>query len=204
MNQHVLILSLSWLAYFLLHSLLASLWFKQVVNHYCPRCAASYRLAYNILATLLLLPLLLLMMQWQQAFLWSWKGGMLWFMNAMALLSILGFVVTLKYYDMAEFIGLRQLQTATIEDQEQFSLSPLHHFVRHPWYFFGLVILWTRSMDIMMLVSVMAMTLYFIIGSWLEERKLVHYHGDIYLRYQKRVPALIPLPWRFLRSGEKL
>lgn len=202
MNNHILLLILSWVTYFVIHSLLASLWFKQWVGNYCPRCLVVYRLSYNILATILLLIPLMLMIQWKGQLLWQWQGVMLWFMNGLSLLAILGFIVTLKYYDMSEFLGFKQLKEFTESEPEQFTISPFHRYVRHPWYFFAIVIMWTRPMDSMMLTSVIAMTLYFAIGLWLEERKLVQHYGDIYCRYQQQVPALIPLPWRFLRSGE--
>jgi len=74
--------------------------------------------------------------------------------------------------------------------------------VRHPWYFLGLVLIWTRDMDPAFLLSASAMTLYFVVGSLLEERKLIRYHGEVYRRYRKRVPGLIPLPWKYLPAEE--
>jgi hypothetical protein len=85
-----------------------------------------------------------------------------------------------------------------VEDQERFYISPLHRFVRHPWYSLGLVLVWTRDMNGPLLLSASAITLYFIVGSRLEERKLLVYHGEAYRRYRARVPGLIPLPWRYL------
>ena len=43
-----------------------------------------------------------------------------------------------------------------------------------------------------MLVSAVLLTLYFVVGSHLEEKKLAAFHGDIYRRYMQRVPGLIP------------
>ena len=105
---------------------------------------------------------------------------------------------------MQEFLGLRQLQlhVRKVEDQEHFHLSPFHRYVRHPWYFFGLVLIWTRDMSVTTLLSSVMITLYFIVGSWLEEKKLLVYHGDTYRRYMARVPGLIPLPWKFLSVEE--
>ena len=36
------------------------------------------------------------------------------------------------------------------------------------------------------------LTRYVLLGTWLEERKLVLEFGDAYLHYQKEVPMLIP------------
>ena len=52
------------------------------------------------------------------------------------------------------------------------------------------------------LLSSVMITVYFIIGSHLEEKKLLVYHGDTYRRYMARVPGLIPLPWKSLSAEE--
>jgi protein-S-isoprenylcysteine O-methyltransferase Ste14 len=124
--------------------------------------------------------------------------------NGLALAAIFGFWLSLRSYDMQEFLGLRQLQfhDRKVEDQERFHLSPFHRYVRHPWYFFGLVLIWTRDMSVTTLLSSVFITLYFVIGSRLEERKLLVYHGDVYRRYMARVPGLIPLPWKFLTADQ--
>ena len=46
-----------------------------------------------------------------------------------------------------------------------------------------------RVMDI---VANSVLTIYIIIGTVLEERKLVLEFGDTYIRYQREVPMLIP------------
>jgi protein-S-isoprenylcysteine O-methyltransferase Ste14 len=70
--------------------------------------------------------------------------------------------------------------------------------VRHPWYFLGLVILWTREMDAALLTSAVVLTLYLAIGARLEDNKLVTLYGESYRRYREKVPGLVPLPWRHL------
>ena len=48
------------------------------------------------------------------------------------------------------------------------------------------------------IISAILISLYFILGSHLEEKKLIAYNGDQYRLYRKYVAALVPLPWRFL------
>jgi hypothetical protein len=57
-------------------------------------------------------------------------------------------------------------------------------------------------MDLAFLTTAILITLYFMVGAWLEEKKLLIYHGEQYRRFQKEVPMLFPLPWRFLTRGE--
>jgi protein-S-isoprenylcysteine O-methyltransferase Ste14 len=198
------LLALSWLGYFALHSVLASLRMKSWVASRYPQRMPLYRLSFNILAVLMLLPILWLMVRNPGPTLWAWQGLAAWLANGLALAAAFGFMKSLNYYDTQEFLGLRQWKSRTqrVEDQEGFHLSPFHRYVRHPWYSFGLVLIWTRDMNAAMLLSGVMMTVYFIIGSRLEEKKLVVYHGDVYRSYMDRVPGLIPLPWKSLTGKE--
>ena len=202
--RDIVLLLLCWIGYSVLHSALASLGVKRRVAADWPHLMPYYRLMFNILALLLLLPILWLTYHDPEPMLWRWQGIAAWLANGLALAAIFGFWLSLKSYDMQEFLGLRQLQfhVRKVEDQEHFHLSPFHRFVRHPWYFFGLILIWTRDMSVTTLLSSMFITLYFLVGSRLEEKKLLVYHGDTYRRYMARVPGLIPLPWKSLTAEE--
>jgi protein-S-isoprenylcysteine O-methyltransferase Ste14 len=197
-------LALYWLAYFVVHSLLASLAAKRSVARRWPRRMPLYRLAFNAIALLLLLPAAALVHAWDGPLLWRWTGGWWWLAQGVALVALLLFLHASRCYDTGEFLGLRQWRSneRRVEDQERFRISPYHRFVRHPWYALGLVMLWTRQMDAAALVSACAITLYLLIGLRLEERKLLVLHGARYRAYRDRVPALLPRPWRRLSPKE--
>jgi len=203
-GTHLTLLAGSWILYGAIHSLLATEQLKQWAKKAFPDAFHAYRLAYNLLATVLLLVPLWLMYQYPGDPLWHWPDGVGLAMNAAALAALVGFALSLRAYDNAEFLGLRQLscRTGQTASTPPMSLSTAHRFVRHPWYFYGLVILWTREMNAALLTSAVIITLYLVIGSRLEERKLVACYGDAYRAYQRRVPALIPLPWRFLTRSQ--
>ena len=52
------------------------------------------------------------------------------------------------------------------------------------------------------LISSVFITLYFVVGSRLEEAKLIALYGERYRRYRARVPAFLPLPGRSLDPVE--
>ena len=160
----------------------------------------AYRLAFNTFSMILLLPILWLSFSWSSEPLWHWSPAIFWLLQFISVLTVVAFYFSLKYYDMAEFMGTKQWseRNTAVEDQEQFVIGEFHRFVRHPWYTMGIIIIWCRELDPVMLTSAVMITLYFIVGSRLEERKLLLYHGDIYRQYSKRVPALLPRPWRYL------
>lgn len=195
-------LGTSWAAYFALHSLLASLRLKSWVARKHPGLMPAYRLLYNLTATLLLLPLLYATLAWDGPWLWRFQGPWGVLADGLALAAIAGFFWSLRYYSGSDFLGLRQWREHAADDAQGLRISPFHRFVRHPWYFFGLVILWTRDMDAARLVTTVVASIYFVVGSRLEEQKLVHYYGDAYRRYLERVPGLLPVPWRALSASE--
>ncbi len=200
----VLTICLLWLGFFLVHSLTASLMLKQWVARHYAGLMPAYRIIFNILSGLLLIPVALLSYQWRSEPLWHWSPLMFWLTSAVAVLTVVAFFYSTRYYDMAEFFGLRQWRerNASAEDQEQFVIGEFHRFVRHPWYSMAIVLIWCREQDPIMLANTIMITLYFIIGSRFEERKLIQYHGDIYRRYREKVPGLLPRPWRYLTRSE--
>ncbi|MEN8213729.1 MAG: hypothetical protein ABFR19_05135 [Pseudomonadota bacterium] len=203
-TTQLVILILGWIAYFLLHSLLASLMVKRRVARCCPGWMPAYRLLFNFTAVILLLPLLWLTYSIDAHPLWRWSGAWGWLADSLALLAIAGFVWTTRYYQSGEFIGTRQLREreTRVEEQEHLHISPVHRYVRHPWYLFALMLMWSRDMNLPLLITVSMASLYFLFGSRLEERKLLSYYGEAYARYRERVPGLFPLPWRHLGREE--
>lgn len=197
-------LALGWITYALLHSALASFALKDRAAKRWPGFMPWYRLAYNAFAALAALPLAWLIYALPGDWLWRWTGAWAWLADGLALAALAGFAVSTRWYDMDEFLGLRQLRehAASADRAGGFAISPFHRFVRHPWYCFGLVLVWTRDMNAAWLLSALAITAYFALGSRLEERKLLALHGEAYRRYMARVPALLPLPWKFLGREE--
>lgn len=194
-------LALLWIAYGAWHSFTASMRVQGWFARRFPRGARLYRLLYNALAVLLAVPPLLLMWRYSGPPLWRWPGPLAWAAQAATLLALAGFAASLRAYDLGEFLGLTQLR-GTPGDAGPLRLSVWHRFVRHPWYFFGLVLLWSREMNAAWLVTAATLTAYLVVGVRLEERKLVARYGENYRRYQYAVPALIPRPWRHLSRRE--
>jgi protein-S-isoprenylcysteine O-methyltransferase Ste14 len=176
---HLTLLAAGWTLYGLIHSLLAS------------HCCKAW-------------PPLILLFSYPGSPLWHWPGALGWVADGAALAAIAGFIATFRIYDTSEFLGTRQLRnrSAALDDQAPMSVSWAHRFVRHPWYFLGLVVIWTREMNAALLTTAVILTLYVIAGSRLEERKLDDLYGERYRAYRQRVPALLPLPWRYLSRRE--
>ncbi|KPJ94264.1 MAG: hypothetical protein AMJ53_05635 [Gammaproteobacteria bacterium SG8_11] len=204
--ENILILVLLWIGYFVIHSWLASFTVKRWCQKTLPRFSPYYRISFNLLATLLLILPVGFMFAQQGDLIWQWRGYAKCLANGLAITAVVAFVWTLRFYDMREFTGIKQSreQVKEILDQESFKLSPIHRYVRHPWYSLALIIIWSRDMDYMVFTTAIMLSIYFFLGARLEETKLLAYHGDLYRQYCKKVPGIIPRPWRYLTKSEAL
>lgn len=203
-SLHLIALACTWLAYGLVHSLLAAEKTKRLFRQYLPGYFRAYRLLYNLLAGLLLLPPVWLLFTYSGELLWQWPSPVRWLADGLAVSALCAFAWSVGIYNTREFLGLSQLKNSqsSVDDVSPLSISPLHRYVRHPWYFLGLVIIWTREMNASLLVTAVFLTLYVIVGAWLEERKLLNRYGRRYALYLDKVPGLIPRPWRRLSKQE--
>ncbi|KOR30478.1 hypothetical protein TI04_05615 [Achromatium sp. WMS2] len=68
-----------------------------------------------------------------------------------------------------------------------------YRWVRHPIYFTSILLLWFYpDLTADRLVLNVILTLWIVLGAYLEEQDLVAIHGDAYRAYQRQVPMLIP------------
>lgn len=190
-------IALAWAGYGFMHSWFASNRIKLALTSRWPVAMRGYRLLYNILAVVLLIPPLWLTWKYSGPLVMHWP---IWFSWPIAAITVAGFVWSMKWYDGMDFMGWRQL--VANKSGGGLALSPMHRYVRHPWYALGLLFLWTRDANAGWLVAYVAITLYMLIGIHLEEQKLIANFGDAYRMYRKRVPALIPLPGRTLTAED--
>lgn len=176
----LLILAACWLLFGASHSLLAGHTLERAFGRHA-------RLAFNAIAVMAVaLPLGVWAWLPAQA-LWSEPEHLRWIRHGVTLLAGLGFVHTLRYYSLPGFLGLR-LETWPL------TFSPWHRWVRHPWYFLMLVAMWAQPLTDTWLVSALCMTAYLVIGSRMEEQRILRFHPDSYAEYCRIVPGL--LPWR--------
>lgn len=201
---YMITLALTWIGYGAAHSLTASSASKRWFAALHPHHVHLYRPLYNFIALALLVPPLGLLLVYPGSSLWHWPAWLGWLMDTAAALAIIAFIASARLYDMEEFTGLgawRSRQRAVQAPAPMRLLWP-HRFVRHPWYSLGLIILWSREMNAAWLLSAVIVTVYILIGSHLEETKLIASWGNQYRRYRAKVPGLVPRPWRYLTKQQ--
>jgi protein-S-isoprenylcysteine O-methyltransferase Ste14 len=89
------------------------------------------------------------------------------------------------------------VDATTDNQQTELVTRGLYCWMRHPLYTGGLLFIWfTPLMTRNLLALIVGLTLYLILGAFLEERRLLHEFGEAYAEYRRCVPMLIPLPWK--------
>lgn len=187
-----------------LHSLLASLTAKARARHLIGyrTAEAVYRLAYNAFSVITFLPVMALVGLLPDRPLYQFPLWLTLMTVPVQLLAALAALIVLWQVDLPRFLGLRQLSRWLAGEREprdppKLYTGGIYGWVRHPLYFFSLVFIWLAPiMTFNVLAFNVGVTLYFWIGSIFEERKLVAEFGEAYREHQRRVPRLIPIPWR--------
>ena len=197
----VLILTLFFTTYAGLHSLLAALSLKNWAQRLFGAGAERwYRLAYNVISVITLLPLFPLLAWLPNQTLYVVPSPWRWLMVGGQLVALVALAITLLQTGVFHFLGLAQLVAAQPAETGTLNTGGFYGWVRHPLYFFSLLFLWlTPVMTTTLLTTTLLCTLYFYLGSIFEERRLVAEFGSAYQDYQQRVPRL--LPFRFNLPG---
>ncbi len=159
-----------------------------------------YRILFNLLAVITVAPVGLLMMLRPGPVIWSLDDAWLPLLLPIQGLALVGFALSLLQVDLMRFAGLSQLKAYLTDEQlplppEPMQMGGVYALVRHPLYLFSLMLTWpVQTMTGAYLGFCVGMTLYFVVGSRLEERRLADAFGAQYEAYQARVPWLFPLP----------
>ncbi|ACV62993.1 hypothetical protein Dtox_2171 [Desulfofarcimen acetoxidans DSM 771] len=187
-----------WISFGTIHSLLASTrvkgWFLNKLGKYF----AFYGLAYNLISTVMALSIFLFMQTMNSNTIINYSYP--WDMIQKLLLagSVIVMAIAFLKYDSLEFLGIRQIMIffsknfLLVNSQQHFINTGLFRIVRHPIYLAAIIFLWCKSKTVADIISSAILTMYIIVGSVFEERKLALRYGQDYLDYKKQVPMFIP------------
>ncbi|SMC00329.1 S-isoprenylcysteine methyltransferase-like protein [Hymenobacter roseosalivarius DSM 11622] len=188
-------LLLGWVLYYTLHSLLATVWVKNAVAARWPATPRFYRLAYNQLSVWLFL--LLLRYQISLPDKLVMPSGLVLTISGYALMGggLLLAILALRGYSLGEFAGWAYLRQGAAAADNGLSTKGFNGVVRHPLYLAILVGLggfFLTAPTLAHLVFVGCAAAYVLVGTRLEERKLLQRFGVTYARYRQQVPRLMP------------
>lgn len=183
------------------HSILASNKLKRKLIDKIGEKVAFYRLFYNIIS--LLTFYLVYKLSPKPGVVvydlnYPWDIVILMFQ----IISLIGLIWAASAVKLFEFAGIAQIKryykgeynVKELDERYELKKTGAFKYSRHPIYFFSILFLGLRpTMDFFYLIFFICLTLYFIIGSIYEEKKLVELFGSEYVQYKKETPWLVPL-----------
>ena len=204
MKSHIILAAL-WIGWCVLHSAMITPAATRGLEKRFGGGARFYRLLYNIVALATLIPVAGYERSIASPAVWSWDGPFGYAQAALVAVAMTLFITGGRHYDLRRFLGLRQLGgDATgkgLTESGHIDTSGVLGVTRHPWYAGAIALLWSSDMNGARLVTNIVLTTYLIVGTYIEEKKLIAEYGDEYREYQKRVPMLLPIG--FLTSRRK-
>ena len=194
-----LILALLLILWCVLHSAMISIAVTEYVKKRLGPNYRFYRVFFNIISILTLIPVVFIAHSAQTPVIFGWSGYMRIGQVLILGLAVLFFFLGGRHYDIRQVTGVKQAREGTadlaITDTGELDTSGVLGITRHPWYLATLLLIWARQMDVSAIIVNVILTAYLIVGTYLEEKKLVREFGENYRNYQKKVSMLIPYKW---------
>lgn len=159
-----------------------------------------YRLGYNLFALLSLAPVLAYGFSLPGPVLFRWEGILRWVQGLSLLAAGVLFIAAAVRYDLGRFLGIRQIREEktvcrVLSADCSLDSQGVLGMVRHPWYTAGILLVWSRDLDLTALLTSLVISAYLVVGAFLEERKLAAQFGPQYAAYQRRVSMFLPFKW---------
>lgn len=188
-----------WIAFCVIHSALISTTVTDFMRSRLKDRYRFYPLLYGLSTIALLLALGLYTDRTDEQPLIQWSGALAAVPIALFVASGLLMWSASNHYDMLKMVGIRQLMKGPpptfpasggkIDD------SGVLGMVRHPIYAAMLIAFWARDITPSVLVVNVVLSVYMIVGTMLEERRLSLEFGGAYEEYKKNVSMLFPAKW---------
>lgn len=182
------------LIFFVQHSIMVRKPFRQTVLKVIP--GKYYMAFYAIISGA---TLLLMMVLWQESALsfGTTTGIYRWGLRLLFFSSCTGFiwcVHSLGGLDISGKKGILSDLNNTTPPKTVFTIKGPYRWMRHPIYFFVLVMIWSLpALTADRLLFNILWTIWIVLGARMEEGDLVNEFGDAYRNYQKNVPMIVPV-----------
>ena len=192
-----IILSLVWAGYCALHSFLISIRFTNILARLLKNYYAFYRLFYVLFSFMTLVLVIDCTSTVDNEIIITYAPPWSIIRYALMYSALLMFFWAFFFnYDSLSFFGIRQImqfgKVKNINPSEGLKKNGLLGITRHPMYLALIIYLLSQNFKMVDIVVNIILIIYVIIGTKLEEKKLVLEFGDTYIKYQQEVPMLIP------------
>ncbi len=154
---------------------------------------------FNVFSLVTLIPLVIYSrsLSHRDPMLFEWSGNWRILQFSMIVLAVVLIISGARHYSISQFLGVRQIRSqssrAAMTDTGDIDTTGILGITRHPWYVAVFLLLWASDLNLGILLVNAVLSGYLVIGTLLEERKLVLEFGDKYREYQQKVSMFFPL-----------
>ncbi len=126
------------------------------------------------------------------------SSALTWSLHGMQIVGLWVLFQAGRAIDLLHFIGIRQWRRLRCEEpfpSEELITTCIYRKIRHPIYTGSILILWGEVhllKTVNGLLLVLLATVYFVIGSMMEERRMIRQFGEHYLEYRKKTGRFLP------------
>lgn len=184
------------------HSYLAEASVKQKIFTLFSSIQPFYRMLYSIASVFLLMAWILLLPE-ENELIYTTSGILKWIIISLNVSAVIFLIYVILTFNLGVFIGTRQIKNFIqyknkpeyLDEPEKGKLitSGVHKYVRHPLYTFSVLVLITNPAPTITEAYLSGcVMLYFWIGSYFEEKKLIQRFGEDYVEYQKGTGKFFP------------
>lgn len=179
----------------LVHSLLADPGFKRQAESVFSRFMGSFgrwqRLAYNLLAVIMILPFLLILIFLPGRTLYLIPSPWSYLMICCQAILSAGLIMVLLQTGAASFLGVCRL--AGKDERGRLVTTGFYALTRNPLFLLADLFLWLMPLmtESLLAFNILA-TAYFYLGALHEEKTLKEEFGVEYEEYRRRVPMFLP------------
>lgn len=201
MVMNLVLLVFLWICWCAMHSLSIDSRVTDFIHRRLPRLIRYYRLLYNGVSLLTLIPLAMFTRLVGGEVVFGWQGWTVLCRMLLLAVALALFFAGAKRYDLRHFLGIRQLQSGEdqllMSDSPDFSATGVFGMTRHPWYFGSLLLIWSvlPQYPLPVFLAAVVLSIYLVVGTVLEERKILARYGDAYRLYRQQVSMLFPWKW---------
>jgi protein-S-isoprenylcysteine O-methyltransferase Ste14 len=187
-----------WIIFFSVHSIMASSRVKKMIDSKSSGIKSSYRLVFNIVSLILLVPIVYTYSQLPTSYIYITN---IFYQAVGGLLSLAGVYIlfaSFKNYRTDEFFGTYQLKNKHDFHPTKLSRHGWNGIIRHPLYFGTIVLIAGLNLispEVKLALTSLLVIGYLYIGTLWEEKKLISEFGQDYKDYKREVSMLIPLKW---------
>jgi protein-S-isoprenylcysteine O-methyltransferase Ste14 len=155
--------------------------------------AGYYRVFYNLFAVVSLAAVCSLIPREHEVTLVKWSRPFVAIPVLVWATALSMWYLSFRLLSFRSFLGLDAFRKQPVSGEDHDLVTHgIFGVVRHPQFLGGLMMLWFRDLKDTDLVTNVVLSAYLIVGSKIEEHRLLKKYGDRYRDYMTRVPAFIP------------